>query len=457
MATEEKRSLTAREAVVKMLLAVCKDKQFSHVVKGTYLEKIEEKRERALATRLFEGCLERMIELDYIIDSFSKTPVRKMKPVIAAILRMTVYQLRFMDKIPAGAACNEAVKLTKKYGFTGLSGFVNGVARNVARTEKIVYPDAKKDMTAYLSVKYSIATMIVEQMIKQYGAELSEKIFASFLQTDKCLSLRCMTYSTTVEWLKKCFAEADISVEDGVYSEAALRVSGMDTPERLPGFFEGAFYIQDESSMQAVLAAGLTGDEHVLDLCAAPGGKSLMAADILAVRGKGTVEARDLTEAKVALLNENKERCRAANVTVRRADATVFRKEDEEAYDVVLADVPCSGLGIIGKKPDIKLFMTTEQEAELCGLQKEILKNAVRYVKPGGVLVFSTCTLNKDENMGGYEFLKKECGMTPESLEPFLVKELWNETVKDGYLQLIPGVHQTDGFFVARFRKSKGA
>ena len=453
MMTEEKRSITARDAAVKMLLAVCKDKQFSHEVKGKYLDKIEEKRERALATRLFEGSLERMIELDYIIDRFSKTPVRKMKPAVAAILRITVYQLRFMDKIPASAACNEAVKLTKKYGFAGLSGFVNGVARSIARTEKISYPEKEKDIVLYLSVNYSMPTMLVEQMLAQYGAEASEKVFRTFLQVEEYVSLRCMAHSISVEQLKERFSEAAISVEDGVYSAEALRVSGMDAPERLPGFAEGAFYIQDESSMQAVLAAGLTGDERVLDLCAAPGGKSMMAADILAVAGNGTVEARDLTDAKVALLRENKERCRLNNVTVCRSDATVFRKEEEEAYDVVLADVPCSGLGIIGKKPDIKLFMTTEQEKELCILQKEILKNAVRYVKPGGVLIFSTCTLNKDENMGGYEFLKKECGMMPESLETFLSKDLRTETLAEGYLQMIPGVHKTDGFFVARFRK----
>lgn len=453
MVTEEKHSLTAREAAVKMLLAVCKDKQFSHTVKGKYLDKIEEKRERALATRLFEGSLERLIELDYIIDRFSKTPVKKMKPVIAAILRMTVYQLRFMDKIPAGAACNEAVKLAKKYGFAGLSGFVNGVARNIARADEIPYPDAKNDAVNYLSVKYSVPTTIVEQMMKQYGAEVSEKIFSAFLQTENSISVRCMTRSISVEQLKKLLSDADINAEDALYAKDGVRISGVDAPERLPGFAEGFFYIQDESSMQAVLAAGLTGDESVLDVCAAPGGKSMMASDILAVSGTGTVEARDLTEAKVALLKENKTRCRAGNVTVSLADATVFRKDDEEKFDVVLADVPCSGLGIIGKKPDIKLFMTTEQENELCLLQKKILANAVRYVKPGGVLVFSTCTLNKDENLGGYEFLKNECGMRPESLAPFLCETLHTETVKDGYLQLLPGIHHTDGFFVARFRK----
>lgn len=453
MTTEEKKSLTAREAAVKMLLAVCKEKQFSHVVKGKYLDKIEEKRERALATRLFEGSLERMIELDYIIDRFSKTPVRKMKPAIAAILRMTVYQLRFMDKIPAGAACNEAVKLTKKYGFTGLSGFVNGVARAIARAEEIPYPDAKTDRLNYLSVTYSMPSTIVEQMVSQYGDAVAEKILAAFLQTEASVSMRCMTHVGSVEELKKSLEEADVTIEDGFYSGEALRVSGMDTPERLPGFSEGAFYIQDESSMQAVLAAGLKGNERVMDLCASPGGKTVMAADILATGGTGTVDAGDLTEAKVALIKENAARCGLKNVSIRQADATVFRKEDEERFDTVLADVPCSGLGIIGKKPDIKLFMTKEQQDELCVLQKKILKNAVRYVKPGGVLIFSTCTLNQEENMGGYKFLKEECGMKPESLEPFLSKALWSETTKDGYLQMIPGVHKTDGFFVARFRK----
>jgi 16S rRNA (cytosine967-C5)-methyltransferase len=321
------------------------------------------------------------------------------------------------------------------------------------QNEEIPYPDANKDKKQYLSVKYSIPTTIVEQMVLQYGEVVSETIFASFLQTTKAVSVRCMTHLIDTETLKKSFADADIITEVGAYSEDALRILGIDAPERLPLFSEGAFYIQDESSMQAVLAAGLSGNERVLDLCAAPGGKSMMAADILMTRGTGTVEAGDLTEDKVALINENKARCRMTNLSVRRADATVFRKEDEEKYDVVLADVPCSGLGIIGKKPDIKLFMTVEQEKELCVLQKDILKNAVRYVKPGGTLIFSTCTLNKEENIGGYEYLK-ECGMVPESLETFLSEKLWTETTKDGYLQMIPGVHETDGFFVARFKKA---
>lgn len=453
MSTEESRGMTARECTLKMLLAVYKDKQFSHTVKNKYLEKIEDKRERALATRMFEGCIERSIELDYILNLFSKTPVKKMKPVIAAILRMTVYQLRFMDKIPAGAACNEAVKLAKKYGFTGLSGFVNGVARSVARAEEITYPEKEKNLTEYLSVVYSIPTTLVEQMLRQYGVETTEQVFAAFLSEQKPLSIRCMKHSISVELLAEQLRKAGVTVESGAYSEDALLLSGIDAPERLPMFSEGAFYIQDESSMQSVLAAGLTGNETVLDLCAAPGGKTIMAADILMSRGDGKVFSRDVSDSKVAMIHENVQRCRLQNVSVSCKDATCFYKEDEEHYDVVLADVPCSGLGIIGKKPDIKLFMNAEQQKELCVLQKDILKNAVRYVKPGGILVFSTCTLNAEENMGGYRFIKEQCNLEPESLEPYISKELWTDTTKDGYLQMLPGVCKTDGFFVARFRK----
>lgn len=451
MAVEEKKPLDAREAAVKMLLDVCREKQFSHTVKAKYLIKIEEKRERALATRLFEGTLERMLELDYIIDHFSRTPVRKMKPAVAAILRITVYQIRYMDKIPDSAACNEAVKLTRRFGFSGLSGFVNGVARAIARTEEIPYPEKEKELQSYLSVRYSMPTTLVEQIIRQYGAAAAERIFAAFQETESETSIRCLHKTTNVEELKKRMTEAGVLVKEGVYSEEVLRIAAFDAPERLPLFEDGGFYIQDESSMQAVFAAGLTGNERVLDLCAAPGGKTVMAADLLAT-GEGTVEARDLTEAKMRLLEENIKRCRLSNVSLRLWDATSFRREDEEAFDTVLCDVPCSGLGIIGRKPDIKLFMTTERMAELCELQKKILANAVRYVKKGGVLVFSTCTINKDENMGGVSFLKA-CGMIPESLERFLSQKLWNETTKEGYLQLLPGVHHTDGFFVARFRK----
>lgn len=448
------KSLSAREAAVKMLLEVCKERHFSHEVKGKYLSKIPEKRERALATRLFEGCLERLLELDYIINLFSKTPVKKMKPTVAAILRITVYQIRFMDKIPISAACNEAVNLTKKYGFSGLSGFVNGVARNIARAEEIPYPDRKKDETAYLSVKYSMQTTMVEQMLSQYGAEQTERILNAFFEEKQPLTLRIFGGSTGVERVKRAFGEAGIPFENGYYSKEVVRVLCADMPERLPLFAEGGFYIQDESSMQAVLAAGLTGEEKVLDLCGAPGGKTVMAADILACSGKGTVESRDCTEIKTGLLEENIKRCRLGNVQVRLSDATIYRPADEEAYDVVFADVPCSGVGIISKKPDIKLFMTTELERELCRLQKKILSNAVRYVKKGGVLIFSTCTLNTEENMGGYEFLKEQ-GMVPESLNPYLSELLWNETTSQGYLQMIPGIHKTDGFFVSRFRKSK--
>lgn len=448
---EKKKLVTARFAAVSMLMMVCEDHKFSGEAKEKYLARMEDKRERALATLLFEGCLERLTQIDYIIDSFSKTPVRKMKPAIAAILRITVYQLKFTDKIPASAACNEAVIMAKKYGFSGLSGFVNGVARSIARAESIAYPARERDFKKYCSVQYSMPMEIIDLLVHQYGNQQTEQICRAFLEKKDAITLRYLLKADEVTAFKEELLQAGLLAEEGAYDSAAIRVGNIDTPERIPGFDEGKFYIMDESSMQAVLAAGIKGNEKVLDICAAPGGKTIMAASFL--ENGGQITSRDLTEKKTKVILENKTRCRRNNITVQVADATVFRKEDEAAYDIVLADVPCSGLGIIGKKPDIKLFFTKENLKELYDLQKKILRNAARYVKPGGVLIFSTCTVNREENEGGFSFLKTECGMIPESLDPYLSKKLASETTAQGYLQLLPDQHGTDGFFVSRFRK----
>ena len=447
---ERKESLPARFAAVCMLRMVCEEQKFSNEAKEKYLVRIQDKRERALATLLLEGCLERMTEIDYIIDCFSKTPVKKMKPAIAAILRVTVYQLRFTDKIPVSAACNEAVIMAKKLGFSGLSGFVNGVARAIARADKLPYPVRERDFKKYCSVIYSMPMVLVDLLVHQYGIEQTELICKAFLEKRK-LSLRVLGEEAEQKEFEAELCKAGITAEAGLYDKAALCIDGFDAPERIPGFADGRFYIMDESSMQAVFAAGLTGTEKVLDVCAAPGGKSIMTADLL--RQGGTVTSRDLSEKKTMLILENKLRCKKENLIIQVADASVFHKEDEAAYDVVLADVPCSGLGIIGKKPDIKLFFEKENLKELYELQKKILENAARYVKPGGVLIFSTCTLNKAENEGGFEFLKTDCNMVPESLDPYLSGKLHSETTKQGYLQLLPHIHGTDGFFVSRFRK----
>lgn len=448
---EAKKTLSARFAAVYMLLMVCEEQKFSGEAKEKYLGRMEDKRERALATLLFEGCLERLTEIDYIIDSFSKTPVKKMKPAIAAILRITVYQLKFTDKIPVSAACNEAVIMAKKFGFAGLSGFVNGVARNIARAEKIPYPVRDKDFKKYCSVTYSMPMPVVDMLVHQYGVPETEEICKAFLEKRNLLSVRYLTGEDDVSGFVEKLRTEGLQAEEGQYDAAAVRIGGYDTPERIPGFAQGSFYIMDESSMQAVLAAGILGKESVLDICAAPGGKTIMAAALL--KDGGTVLSRDLTEKKTQLIIENKTRCRLENITVQTADAAVFRKSDENRYDIVLADVPCSGLGIIGKKPDIKLFFEKENLKELYLLQKKILQNAARYVKPGGVLVFSTCTINREENEQGFAFLKEECKMSPESLDPYLDRKLHSETTKLGYLQMLPNQHNTDGFFVSRFRK----
>lgn len=428
--------MSARRAAVKMLLLVCKDGIFSTEAKERVLSAITDKRERALAICLLDGTLERLWEIDYIINQFSKTPVNEMKPVIAAILRMSVYQIRFMDKIPVSAACNEAVNLTKKNGFLGLAGFVNGVLRSIARAEHITYPDEKKDAVFSMSVKYSMPTTIVELICGQYGREVAERIFYGFYERREYLTTRCITSTISVEELISEWKKDGLSAEKGTLSPNAVLVAGRDNPTELRGFSEGWFYVQDESSMTVAENALLEGNETVLDMCAAPGGKTVDAADFLKKKG-GRVISRDLTEDKTDKIIENIKRCGLNNVKVQKKDATVFIPEDENAYDTVFADVPCSGLGIINRKPDIKYFFRKENLDSLISLQKEILKNAVRYVKPGGILMFSTCTVNKEENEGGTAFCES-LGMT-----------------KEWAVQYLPGKDRSDGFYVARLRKKK--
>ena len=234
--------------------------------------------------------------------------------------------------------------------------------------------------------------------------------------------------------------------------EDALFLSGYDYLNKLKSFQEGLFYVQDISSMTAAKEAGAKEQDVVLDLCAAPGGKSIYVAQQM--HGKGRVIARDLTPQKVFLIEENIRRCQVSNMQAECADARIFDAAWEKKADVVIADLPCSGLGVIGRKKDIKYKMTVEKEAELVALQREILKNAVRYVKPGGTLLYSTCTINQGENEENAVWLSRQFPFGLESLSPYL-PEVLKEEGKDGMLQLIPGVHETDGFFIARLKKQE--
>ena len=460
-----------RGLALGVLLEVSGGMEYSHVALRNVLEKYQylEKQERAFLTRLVEGTLERRIWLDYVIDQFSSVKVRKQKPVIREILRLSVYQLQFMDSVPDAAVVSEAVKLAEKKGFRQLKGFVNGVLRNVARNlTELKYPP-REQILSYLSVRYSMPEWIVEDWSLAYGEETVKRMLAAFYE-NRSTTIRVNESRTTPEELKQKLLARGVSVSQAPYLPCALQIEGYDYLGVLPEFREGLFQVQDVSSMLAVEAAGVKPGDYCIDVCAAPGGKSLYLAE--KTGEKGLVDARDLTEYKAELIRENAERLQAENIKVSVRDACVPDKASEGQADVLLADLPCSGLGVLGKKTDLKYRMSREQQQELAALQRKILSVVQAYVKPGGILIYSTCTICQAENEENVRWFLEQYPYEAVSMEDCLPEELLRElsrqqeekpgaglqknTVRQGYLQLLPGVQRCDGFFIAKFRRKIG-
>ena len=447
------KAINEREIVLEVLLEITEHGMYSHIVLRDVLNKYQylEKKERSFITRVTEGTLEHMMEIDYILDQFSKVKVKKMKPVIRNIMRSAVYQMKYMDSVPVSAACNEAVKLAVRKGFGSLRGFVNGVLRNVARNlDQIEYPT---ESLKRLSIQYSMPEWILNLWLKAYDSDIVEQMLQAF-QRETPLTIRCNLRMVTPKQLKEHLEAEGVTVKVHPYLEYALHISGFDYLGDLESFQNGEFSVQDISSMLvSELAAPKEGD-YVIDVCAAPGGKSLHMAEKL--NGSGHVEARDLTEYKVSLIQENIERTGLSNVEAVQQDALIFDETSVGKADIVLADLPCSGLGVLAKKTDLKYKATKEGADSLAKLQREMLKNVQAYVKDEGKLVYSTCTINPAENMDNVHWFLNEY---PEfeliDIHGSLCEELQKDVKENGCIQLLPGVHQSDGFFLACMKKRK--
>ena len=444
-----------REIIAESLFELERGETFNNVLLRQVLEKYDylSPRDKAFIKRVTEGTVERRVELDYIIGQFSSVPVPKMKPFIRAIMRMSVYQLFYMDAVPDSAVCNEAVKLAQRKNFRSLKGFVNGVLRNIARNrDRIVWPDPEKDWRRAVSVRYSMPEFLVELWEEDYGRKQTEVLCRSLLEI-RPVSLRLSEKLSEKERenLAKEWRDKGILWEADPYLPYAWRCRNMEGVRRLPGFMQGLVTVQDVSSMLVTECAGIREGDFVLDVCAAPGGKSLHAADKL--KGSGLVEARDISEEKAALIRENLERTKMENVRVTVHDARLFDPSLAGRADVLYLDVPCSGLGVLGKKRDIKYHVTKEGLSELVKLQREIIESCLRYVKPGGVVMYSTCTVHRAENEEQVRWMCENFPVEAVSLNPYLPKPLQGEEAESGMLQLMPGVHDSDGFFLARMRR----
>ena len=447
--------VNTREIILGALMEITEEEQYCHIVLRDVLTKYQylEKRDRAFISRVVEGTMENMIQIDYILEQFSTVKVQNMKPVIRNILRMSVYQMQYMDGVPHSAVANEAVKLTQKKGFYTLKGFVNGVLRAVDRgMEEVSFPDAERTPRRYLSVRYSMPEWILQKWLAQFDFEVVEKICRGLWQEGRTC-IRCNLSRAPKKTIIEKLRAQNITVKEVPYLPYALEISDYNYLQAITAFKEGLFQVQDVSSMLVAEVAAPKWGDYCIDVCAAPGGKSLHLSDKL--NGSGYVEARDLTDIKVSLMQENLERTGRINMTAVRQDATVFDGASVEKADILLADLPCSGLGVIGRKPDIKYKMTEAKQQELVKLQRKILDTVWSYVKVGGTLIYSTCTIGADENQYNVKWFLENYPFRLESIDPYLCDALKSRTTKAGYLQLLPGIHGTDGFFLARFKRVK--
>jgi 16S rRNA (cytosine967-C5)-methyltransferase len=437
-----------REIVLDLLVEVLEKGAFSHIVLRQALDKYGylPRQDRAFITRMTEGTIEYLPRLDYAIDRVSKVKKTKMKPVVRTLLRMSAYQILFMERVPDSAVVNEAVKLAKKRGFLGLSGFVNGVLRTLSREKGKLSFDTPE-------LCYALPQWIFSMWERDYGRETAEETAKALLSENRRdgLTVRFNLSKASAGTICKSLEKQGITVHvlDGG-NGAVYQISGYDSLEQTEAFQKGFFVVQDLSSYLVGAVASPKKGDFVLDLCSAPGGKALHIADLLG--GTGLVEARDLTEAKVALIEENAARCGFSNIRARAWDASVFDGTLEGKADIVLADLPCSGLGILGRKPDIKLRLREEDLSVLAELQRKFLSVACRYLKPGGLLLYSTCTVEKMENEENAVWAKEALPLeaVPLSLR---VPGKFRKDCEGNQLLILPGRHGCDGFFIAAFCK----
>lgn len=476
-------SVTSRELALDILMEVLEHGALSHVVLRQALGKYQylDKQDRALIARIVEGTLEYRIQLDYVIGCFSRTKPEKMKPLIRTLLEMSVYQLLYMDRIPDSAVCNEAVKLAAKRRFVGLKGFVNGVLRSVAREKDRYRPSGEcggSDPWPDDSVRYSMPQWLIDLWTQACEEEDAHAMMKAFLR-ERPFVIRCNLDRATKHEIMESIRRQGATVTEHAWADDMLILSQVDVPERLTALQNGFVAAQDLSSACVAKAAGIKAGDIVLDVCGAPGGKAIHAASLLrrAEAGmapppepddshsaadsrrakaeatkamRGHVYVRDLSDRKVSVICDNIVRCGYVDtVTAQVWDARIPDESMTERADVVFADLPCSGLGVIGRKPDIKIRIRPEEIEQLAALQREILSVVWRYVKPGGVLVYSTCTVSPQENIRNRDWFLRNFPMTPVDITGRLGEKFDEETLKEGYIQLLPGKHPCDGFFLA--------
>ena len=436
--------MSARNTALNALIACRKEKAWSNGILKEYVKRDRlDRRDAALAARLCYGVLQNRMKLDFYLGQLLTGKVKNLHPVVRDVFHMGLYQLYEMDKIPESAIVNESVDLVKRYcpKQKNAAGLVNAVLRKAVATKgSLAEPRSYVD-------RYSHPQALVDLLKDYVGKDRLE----GMLQANNAIAptvIQTNTLQTTTAKLAAELTQQDIKWERHPWMEDCLILSGTGDLEKLPAFREGKFYVQDCAAKLSVLCAQIPENSNVLDCCAAPGGKTFAAA--MAMNGTGTITSCDIHEHKRSLIESGAERLKLTNVTALVQDASQPVDTWQGTMDVVIADVPCSGYGIIRKKPDIR-YKDPKTMTDLPQLQLAILKNQAKYVKKGGLLIYSTCTLVRAENEGVVEAFLKE---NPEfTTEPLPLPAIFPKN-ESGMLALIPGEYETDGFFICRLRRT---
>ena len=439
----------SRLVAIVVIEKVLNENAYSNIVLGLELNKSElSDKDKALVTEIVYGTLKYKYSIDKILLRYVKKGIDKLESFVLNILRISIYQIRFLDKVPSFAAVNEAVNLTKKMSNVGASKLVNGVLRSYLRDTEAKYYN-EEDNIDRLCFEYSFTKALVKLFIKQYGSERAERILKG-LNYKPDVTVRVNTLKLTYKEIWEKLIENGYNIEKGYACPAAIRIIKGKNIENNLLFNEGNITVQDESAMFAALSMDILPNLNILDLCSAPGGKTTHIAELMGNTGR--VRAFDIHKNKLSLIKENLNRIGITNTTCDVMDATEYSEELFESADRVLIDVPCSGLGIIRKKPEIKWSKNLRDIDGIIDIQRNIMENASQYVKKGGVLLYSTCTLNKNENESNVDWFIES---HPEfKIEPLFYGEFDNINYSDkGYVTIFPNEYM-DGFFIAKIKKS---
>lgn len=441
-----------RQLALKVLVDINKKDAYSNIELNK-IGKGLDPRDENLIRELVYGVIENRLYLDHVITKASKIRLKKLHPHILDIVRMGLYQIIFMDRIPDSAAVNESVKLAKKYGHRGSVGYVNGILRAIIRDKDRFTHIDKEDMVSYISIKYSHPEWMVKRWIGEFGLDFTESLCKANNERP-LLNIRVNSLKISRQDLKARLEEKGMTLKEGQYARDCLIIQEAQNITGLQEFKEGLFTIQNESSMLVGQIMDPREGSTLLDVCSAPGGKATHMAQIMG--NKGLVISRDIYQHKLSLIRENSKRLGIDTLKVENHDALERDEELVGKVDYLLIDAPCSGLGLIRRKPEIKWQRREEDIAALSRLQYDIISNVKDYIRLGGNLVYSTCTIEKDENINLIKrFLEENPNFKLVSLENSLDHKDKLANLKDGYLELYPHIHGTDGFFIAKMIKER--